>query len=88
MLWPVSDRASRAASLTPASIFSIGSGSPITPVDMTSAAPAGRPSAVSANAAMAAASVSPWAPVQALALPALITTARMAVGLTCNAALS
>ena len=48
----------------------------MTPVDMTAAERGGSPSAASARWAISAASIRPASPVQALAQPALIATAR------------
>ena len=60
----------------PASRVAIGSGRPITPVLATSTDSAGQPRPLATSAAMRSASRSPWAPVQALALPLHTTMAR------------
>jgi hypothetical protein len=59
----------------PARTLSIGSVTPMRPVDPTSAAPAGRFKACSVNRAISLASANPCRPVQALAFPEFTTTA-------------
>ena len=71
---PSADRAA-AAPVTPAVSRSIGSSSPISPVEQTATSPAETPSACATCSAVAWVSRKPWAPVQALAPPELRTTA-------------
>ena len=59
----------------PASSRSSGSGTPMTPVERTSTSSVRRPRRCAARAAAARASLTPRAPVAALAFPELITTA-------------
>src|SRR5207249_4902468 len=66
-----------AAARKPSATCSSGSGTPITPVDSTSAVRGGRPAACSAACAIARAAASPGAPVQAFATRAFIATARI-----------
>ena len=63
------------ASLTPTSSLSIGSGTPMTPVEATTTSCGVQPSASAAISCVALASFSPCSPVQALAQPALATMA-------------
>ena len=63
------------ASSTPASSASIGSRSPIRPVEQTATSPAETPSSAAACSAVAWVSWKPAGPVQALAPPELRTTA-------------
>src|SRR3989338_3187660 len=65
----------RAALLMPVLIFSMGSGTPISPVEEGSTSPGSIRRRRAASRHMASASLSPLAPVQALALPLFITTA-------------
>ena len=74
------DRREAAASI-PAPTRSIGNGMPITPVDITRYCPALPPTAPAARRCISRALASPGSPVQALALPALMTTPRIAVEL-------
>src|SRR5256885_188092 len=69
-----------AAAWRPVVICSSGSGTPITPVERTSAVRAGRPAACSAAWAIARAAARPGAPVQAFATRAFMATARMRPG--------
>ena len=69
-----SPRAARIAPIMP----SIGSGTPITPVEATATCSSWTPAAIAAAPCMRAASSSPRRPVAAFALPALTTTARSA----------
>src|SRR6266568_4315769 len=69
-----------AAARRPSATCSRGSGTPITPVDSTSAVRGGRPAACSAACAIARAAASPGAPVQAFATRAFIATARIRPG--------
>ena len=71
---PSADRAA-AAPVTPAVSRSIGSSSPISPVEQTATSPAETPSACATCSAVAWVSGKPWGPVQALAPPELRTTA-------------
>ena len=63
------------AASTPASSRSMGSGSPISPVEQTATSPAETPSAMATHSAVAWVSWNPAGPVQALAPPELSTTA-------------
>src|SRR6185503_12121128 len=65
-----------AASAIPASTCSIGSGTPMTPVEATSISAGAAPIACAACACMRRASRSPAAPVSALALPLFTTRPR------------
>ena len=65
-----------AIALTPAVILSMGSCMPMTPVDATRTLSAGIPSAWAAAPAVCPQYPMPSSPVQALAIPAFITTAR------------
>ena len=60
---------------TPALMRSIGSCLPITPVEASSTASAGIPSCLTAASAVSSQNFIPSAPVQAFAMPALMTTA-------------
>ena len=59
----------------PASTLSMGMGSPIRPVEHTATSVPATPSACAVASAIACASLSPWAPLHAFALPALMTSA-------------
>ncbi len=73
------DADSRATALsTPARIRSMGSGTPMSPVEQTATSAASRPSCSAAFSAVAYVSWKPCGPVQALAPPELSTTARIA----------
>ena len=72
-----SDESPATACFTPASRFSIGSCRPIIPVEQTMICSGLQPSAAAAVAAVRRTFSSPTAPVAALALPELATTARM-----------
>ncbi len=65
-----------AASAMPRSTLSIGSLTPMTPVEATSTAEGSQPIAVAVRAAISWAWAHPSVPVHALAQPLLITTAR------------
>ncbi|MOA28133.1 hypothetical protein D3C78_1490580 [compost metagenome] len=67
-----SDRLSKAACRAP-SIFSTGSGSPITPVENGNTDSAGTPASSASLAQVRSAAASPGAPVPALALPVLVS---------------
>ena len=69
---------SASAAAMPASTRSIGSGTPITPVDAMRTALAGQPRPSATSAAIRSASRIPCSPVAALALPLWTRTARMA----------
>ena len=60
----------------PLSIFSIGSGTPMTPVELTSTLPASVPASAAAAAAMRRANCTPASPVATLLTLLLTTTAR------------
>ena len=66
-----------AETLMPSATLAIGSSSPIRPVEQTRKASFGAPTAAAESRAIAAASASPWAAVQALALPLLPTMPRI-----------
>ena len=66
------------AARSPASTRSIGSGTPITPVEPTATCAGSRPVSSAASSCIRAASRRPAAPVAALALPELTATARSA----------
>ena len=67
--------AAKAAS-SPASARSIGSGTPITPVEATNTSEGWQPRCAAVRAAMASTAARPRLPVKALELPALTTSAR------------
>ncbi len=71
---PSADSSAQAAGI-PAGIFCMSSRSPITPVLETATCSGRRPSSAAVSAAIRRASSSPPAPVDALAMPALTTTA-------------
>ena len=73
---PPSGASSAAAARMPASTRSMGSGTPITPVDATSTSCGSAPTSSPASAVMRSASVRPCAPVAAFALPLETTIAR------------
>jgi hypothetical protein len=73
-----SGRAAPKAAGSAATSRSTGSGSMITPVEYGSTWSTGQPTSLAAAAQVACASASPRSPVPALALPALITSARSA----------
>ena len=73
--WSAVDPKPTAASMMPARTLSIGSVTPIRPVEPTRTEPCGKASACSAKRAISRASFKPCLPVQALALPELTTTA-------------
>src|SRR6266576_1613208 len=80
---------SRAAAWRSAStIGATGSGTPMTPVESTSAVRVGRAAACSAACAMARAAASPSDPVQAFATRAFIATARMRPGRSASSSAS
>ena len=66
-----------AETLMPSATLVIGSSSPIRPVEQTRKASSGAPTAAAESLAIATASASPWAAVQALALPLLPTMPRI-----------
>ena len=70
---PSRDRLPASVGVAPR-IVSIGSGKPISPVELTSISPASQPIAAAAAAHIASASARPGAPVPALALPELTIT--------------
>ena len=72
--WPTACRRPR----MPAAIFSIGRNSPMMPVDSTSACSGFAPAGLGRQLGHLAGVAMPRSPVQALALPELITTARIA----------
>ncbi len=65
----------RAASAMPALIFSMGNCRPITPVEQTSTSSSGKPVARATSAAICTQRRMPSSPVQALAMPLLMTMA-------------
>ncbi len=67
----------RARPPMPRMIFSVSSGTPITPVDAIATRSSGTPATIAPAPCIRAASSSPRRPVAALALPELATTARM-----------
>ncbi len=85
---PPSVESLRAASRSPRSTLSTGSGTPITPVESTSAVRGGSPAASSAQCAIARAASRPAAPVQAFATRAFMATARTRPGFSLSSAAS
>ena len=81
---PPLSESSPAARAMPCATASIGSSLPITPVEQTTTSPASMPSARAVSLAIVRASSRPWAPVQALALPELTTTARARPSARCS----
>ena len=79
---PPAREASATAALTPGSSLSMGSRSPIRPVEQTAISPAESPIAAARCSAVACVSWKPSGPVQALAPPELSTTARTRPPLT------
>ncbi len=73
--WPPLGWRPAASEGTPAATMSMGSGMPINPVEHTSTASGSQPMAAAVSAHMRAAWATPSAPVAALALPLLSTTA-------------
>ena len=73
--WPAVEPSRAAASMMPARTLSIGSVTPMRPVEPTRTEPCGKASACSVKRAISRASFRPCLPVQALALPELTTTA-------------
>ncbi len=71
-----SGRSARAAATMPASIFSIGSGCPITPVEATSTSSDLQPTLRAASAVIARASRIPRAPIATFEQPEFATIAR------------
>jgi hypothetical protein len=71
-----SGRAASAALRSTRPITSASSGSPITPVEAMNTSPALQPAASAASAAVRFTAAIPFAPVKALALPELTTSAR------------
>ena len=74
---PVVRRSAACAAGSAATIFATGSGSMITPVENGSTCCGAQPSIVATAAQVVSAAAMPGAPVPALALPALTTSARM-----------
>ncbi len=72
---PPSGASAADASRTPARTRSMGSGTPITPVERTTTSSGCSPRADAVSAAVSSASATPAAPVAAFATPALMTTA-------------
>jgi hypothetical protein len=79
---------SAAARLRPAAILFMSRRGPITPVDITAQVRGGSPRLCSADSASACASCMPRSPVQALAIPALIASARNPAGFSARRARS
>ena len=73
--WKASSDKAAAAAAMPRRILSMGSGTPMMPVEEGSTCRASMPTCPAVSAHMASASRSPPGPVQALALPLLTTTA-------------
>ena len=73
------------ARIPPSTMSSTGSGTPMTPVDATTTSCGSHASASPTTCAVSTAAASPWAPVQAFALPALMTTARATPDAMCRA---
>ena len=76
--WPASAPSAPNAAGSPRRIFSIGSATPMTPVDATSTCSAGQPTRRAVSSAMSRATCSPSSPVHALAQPLLTMIARAA----------
>ena len=73
-----------ATAAMPLRMFGIGNGTPIRPVEPTSTSVVFRPSAWPVSAAISSASAKPCGPVQALALPELMTTAHAVLLRRCS----
>ena len=80
---PFSDSSSTTRGI-PSSIRSIGRGTPMRPVEQTSTSDVGRPRRCAAASHMRTASARPLAPLQTLAMPLLMMTARARPSARCS----